>query len=67
MRGDLDLPFHQCLPPLSEGNLVDLDFGVALCFSLFFLSNPSLELVALVGFGSEGLDHRVALTFAFGA
>ena len=39
---------------------MDLDFGIALCSSpLFFLLNPSIALVALVGFGSEGLDHLV--------
>ena len=39
---------------------MDLVLGVLLWFSfLFFLSNPSIVLVALVGFGSEGLDHFV--------
>ena len=39
---------------------MDLVLGVLLWFSsLFFLSNPSLALVPLVGFGSEGLDHLV--------
>ena len=39
---------------------MDLDFGVALCsYPLFFLLNPSIALVALVGFRSEGLDHLV--------
>ena len=56
-RGDLDLRLHQTISSISEGNLVDLVLGVLLWFSsLFFLSNPSL---ALVGFGSEGLDHLV--------
>ena len=60
-RADAELSgFHQSISPLSEGNLVDLVLGVLLWFSfLFFLSNPSLALVALVGFGSEGLDHLV--------
>ena len=39
---------------------MDLVLGVLLWFfSLFFLSNPPLALVALVGFRSEGLDHLV--------
>jgi hypothetical protein len=28
VRGDLDLHIHRSIPPLSEGNLVDLDLGV---------------------------------------
>ena len=57
---DLDLLFHQSTPPLSEENLVYLDLGFIWCSSsLFFLSYPSLVFVALVGFGSEGLDHFV--------
>ena len=42
-REDPDLHFHQAISSLSEGNPLDLDLGVALCFS----------------FGREGLDHLV--------
>jgi hypothetical protein len=54
-RGDLDLHLHQSISPLSEGSLLDLDLGIHLLFSLFFLPSPSIALVALVGFESEGL------------
>ena len=54
-RGDLDLHFHQSIPPLSEGNLVDLDLEVLgdspLCSSS--LITPKL-FVALLEFKSEG-------------
>ena len=44
-EGDLDLYFHQSIPPLSEGNLVDLDLGVLVWFSsLFFLSSPPISI-----------------------
>ena len=38
---------------------VDLDFGVLGVPPLFFLLNPSIVLVALVGFWGEGFDHLV--------
>ena len=58
-RGDLDPRFHQSLSPLSEGNPLDLDLGVLRVLISFFLSFSSLALVALVGFGREGLGHTV--------
>ena len=39
-RGDLDLHFHQSIPPLSEGNPLDLDLGDS--FVEFFLVLPLL-------------------------
>ena len=45
MRGDLDLHIHLSIPPLSEGNLVDLDLGVlGVSPTLFFLSSPSISI-----------------------
>ena len=58
-RGDLDPHFHQSLSPLCEGNPLDLDLGVLRVLLSFFLSFSSLALVALVGFGREGLGHSV--------
>ena len=44
-RGDLDLPFHQSISPLSEGKLLDLDLGVhLLSSSLFFLSSSPISI-----------------------
>ena len=65
-RGDLDLHFHQSIPPLSEGNLVDLDLGVLgvspLCSSSLI---PPLALVAVLEFESEGLEHFVCSCHCF--
>ena len=45
MRGDLDLHFHQSIPPLSEGNLVDLDLEVlGVSPTLFFFSSPPISI-----------------------
>ena len=51
-RGDLDLPLHQAISPLSEGNPLDLDLGVALCFS-FVLPLKSLPSISCFGWISE--------------
>jgi hypothetical protein len=46
-RGDLDQHFHQSISPLSERNLLDLDFGVLSDSPpFFFLSYLSIVLVA---------------------
>ena len=45
MRGDLDLQFHQSIPPLSEGNLVDLDLGVL--FVEFFFVLPLFSPISI--------------------
>ena len=63
-RGDLDLHFYQSIPPLSEGNLVDLDLGVLgvspLCSSSLI---PPLALVAVLGTGGRVVsDYRRRLT-----
>jgi hypothetical protein len=56
--GDLDLQLHQSIPPLSEGNPLDLDLEViGWPLPLFFLSNSSIAFVALVRFGREGFEH----------
>ena len=41
-----DLLFHQTISPLSEGNIFDLDLGVALCFS-FVLPLKSLHSIVM--------------------
>ena len=48
----LDLLFHQTIPPLSEGNLVDHDLGVSLCLS-FVLPLKSLPSISCFGWISE--------------
>ena len=48
----LDLLFHQTISPLSEGNIFDLDLGVALCFS-FVLPPKSLHSISCFGWISE--------------
>ena len=60
MRGDLDLHFHQSIPPLSEGTPLDLDLGDS--FVEFFFVLPLLfphkHLLLCVEFESEGLDRK---------
>ena len=48
----IDLLFHQTISSLSEGNIFDLDLGVALCFS-FVLPPNSLHSISCFGWISE--------------
>ena len=66
-RGDQDLHFHQSIPPLSEGNLVDLDLGVlGVSPPLFFLSSPPISISCFWwDLGVKDLSTSCVLAIAF--
>jgi hypothetical protein len=61
--GDLDPQLHKSIPPLSEGNLWNLDLGVIAWYPpLFFIFNSSLVLVNFWDLSVKNLSTFGALT-----